>query len=203
MAAAQHRAVPWENQGIVGRSWVARDRIETGTLPSLRRPGPDRDGGVSPFYRSASYDGQPVSDSSSTPSTYRGTAGGNTGIDYATTFESDAPGPHVMLSALVHGNELCGAHCPRLPAARRRRPERGRLTLAFMKRRGVCPVQPCQPRCVALRGGGLQPPLVRRSAGRSPATASRLRRAREVRPLVDTADLLLDVHSMPARDGAG
>ena len=34
---------------------------------------------------------------------------GNTGIDYATTLDSGRPGLHVMLSAVVHGNELCGA----------------------------------------------------------------------------------------------
>ena len=34
---------------------------------------------------------------------------GNTGIDYATTIDSGKPGPHVMLTALAHGNEICGA----------------------------------------------------------------------------------------------
>jgi predicted deacylase len=34
---------------------------------------------------------------------------GNTGVDYVHTFESGKPGPHVMVSAVVHGNELCGA----------------------------------------------------------------------------------------------
>ncbi len=34
---------------------------------------------------------------------------GNTGIDYVTTLDSGRDGPHVMLSALVHGNEICGA----------------------------------------------------------------------------------------------
>ena len=34
---------------------------------------------------------------------------GNTGIDYVTTFDSGKPGPHVAVTAVVHGNELCGA----------------------------------------------------------------------------------------------
>jgi hypothetical protein len=34
---------------------------------------------------------------------------GNTGLDYVTTFDSEKPGPHVMVSAVTHGNELCGA----------------------------------------------------------------------------------------------
>ena len=29
---------------------------------------------------------------------------GNTGIEYATTIDSGEPGPHVMLTALAHGN---------------------------------------------------------------------------------------------------
>ena len=34
---------------------------------------------------------------------------GNTGIEYITTFDSGKPGPHVMVNAITHGNELCGA----------------------------------------------------------------------------------------------
>ena len=34
---------------------------------------------------------------------------GNTGIDYITTFDSGKPGPHVMVNAVTHGNELCAA----------------------------------------------------------------------------------------------
>ena len=34
---------------------------------------------------------------------------GNTGIDYVHEFDSGKNGPHVMISAIVHGNELCGA----------------------------------------------------------------------------------------------
>ena len=34
---------------------------------------------------------------------------GNTGVDYFTTFDSGHSGPHVVLTAIVHGNELCGA----------------------------------------------------------------------------------------------
>ena len=34
---------------------------------------------------------------------------GNTGIEGVWQFDSGVPGRHVMVSALVHGNELCGA----------------------------------------------------------------------------------------------
>ena len=34
---------------------------------------------------------------------------GNTGIPFVTTFDSGIHGPHVMVMAVTHGNELCGA----------------------------------------------------------------------------------------------
>ena len=34
---------------------------------------------------------------------------GNSGIDYIHRFEGAAPGPHVMITAIVHGNEVTGA----------------------------------------------------------------------------------------------
>ena len=33
---------------------------------------------------------------------------GNTGVDFYTSFDSGTAGPHVMINALVHGNEVCG-----------------------------------------------------------------------------------------------
>ena len=34
---------------------------------------------------------------------------GNTGVEFVTTFDSGKPGPHVMINAVTHGNEICGA----------------------------------------------------------------------------------------------
>ena len=34
---------------------------------------------------------------------------GNVGIDHVHRFESGVPGPHVLINALTHGNEICGA----------------------------------------------------------------------------------------------
>ena len=33
----------------------------------------------------------------------------STGVDFVHTFESGKPGPHVMVNAITHGNEICGA----------------------------------------------------------------------------------------------
>src|SRR5277367_5304043 len=38
-----------------------------------------------------------------------GYTAGNTGIPYVYTFDSGVAGPHVMINALTHGNEVCGA----------------------------------------------------------------------------------------------
>ena len=56
---------------------------------------------------------------------------GNTGVPYFSTFDSGTAGPHLMVTAVMHGNELCGAIT--LDALLRAgvRPKRGRLTLGF------------------------------------------------------------------------
>ena len=33
----------------------------------------------------------------------------NTGVDWIHTFDSGKAGPHVLIIALTHGNEICGA----------------------------------------------------------------------------------------------
>src|SRR5688572_21537256 len=33
----------------------------------------------------------------------------STGVEFVHTFEATRPGPHVMVNALTHGNEICGA----------------------------------------------------------------------------------------------
>ena len=120
---------------------------------------------------------------------------GNTGIDFVTTLDGGTPGPHVMLSALVHGNELCGAHALDYLLREEVRPERGRLTLAFMNVAAYARFDATSP--VASRYVDEDFNRVW-SAGvlDGPRDSVELRRAREVRPVVDTVDLLLDIHSM-------
>src|ERR1700674_2473888 len=54
-----------------------------------------------------------------------------TGTDFVHTFESGKPGPHVMVNALTHGNEICGALAVGRLLRQGVRPARGTLTLAF------------------------------------------------------------------------
>src|ERR1700681_2221809 len=56
---------------------------------------------------------------------------GNTGIDYVTTFESGVAGPHVLVTALTHGNEVCGAIALDRLYRAGLQPRQGKLTLAF------------------------------------------------------------------------
>jgi len=56
---------------------------------------------------------------------------GNTGVDYVHVLDSGSPGPSVMVQALTHGNEFCGAIALDWLFRERLVPARGRLTVAF------------------------------------------------------------------------
>ncbi len=120
---------------------------------------------------------------------------GNTGVPYVTSFDSGVPGPHVMVTALVHGNELCGAHALAFLFERGIKPRRGRLSLGFCNVEAFLrfdPANPAMSRYVDEDFNRVWDPPVLDGA----RTSVELRRARELRPFIDTVDLLLDVHSM-------
>ncbi|HEX3885099.1 MAG TPA: M14 family metallopeptidase [Stellaceae bacterium] len=120
---------------------------------------------------------------------------GNTGIDYVTTFTADQPGPHVLVCALTHGNEICGAIVLDRLFKAGIRPLQGKLSLAFNNVAAFHDFDPRMP--IASR-------YVDEDFNRlwSPATldgprkSAELSRARSIRRIVDQADYLLDLHSM-------
>ncbi len=59
-------------------------------------------------------------------------AAGTGAIPYIWTFDSGQPGPHVAITAIVHGNEPCGSLALDWMMRRETRPNRGKLSLAFM-----------------------------------------------------------------------
>ncbi len=123
---------------------------------------------------------------------------GNTGIDYVTTLDSGRGGPHVMLSALVHGNEICGAIALDFLFREAVRPRIGKLTLAFVNVAAYQSFDPQDPeasRFVDEDFNRLWDPAVLEGTRDS----AELRRARELRPVVDEVDFLLDIHSMQHR----
>ena len=119
---------------------------------------------------------------------------GNTGVAYVTTFESNRPGPHVMVNAVTHGNEVCGAHAIRFLFENDVRPTRGRLSLSFANVDAYLRFDAAAPfdtRFVDEDFNRVWDSAVLGGEGDS----AELLRAREMRPIVDTVDALLDLHS--------
>lgn len=123
---------------------------------------------------------------------------GNTGIDYLHCFDSGQPGPHVMLSAVVHGNELCGAIVLDQLLREALRPVRGKLSLGFMNVAAYQRFNPDQPEASRLVEEDFNR-VWDLSTLEGQRDSVELRRARALRPWVDTVDLLLDLHSMQHR----
>jgi len=122
-------------------------------------------------------------------------AAGNAGIPYAWTFAGPRPGPHVLVQALTHGNEVCGAIALDWLLRESVRPQCGSLSLVFAN---VAAYErfdakdPFASRCVDEDFNRLWSAAVLDG----PRESSELRRARELRPLYDRVDYLLDLHSM-------
>ncbi len=126
-------------------------------------------------------------------------AAGNGGIPYVYTFDSGAPGPHVMVAALTHGNEVCGAVAVKDLLDLGVRPRAGRLTLAFVNTEAYHRFDPADPDASRFVDQDLNRVWTPAILGDASRDSSELRRARALRPLVDTVDFLLDLHSMHER----
>ncbi|MEQ8804503.1 MAG: M14 family metallopeptidase [Rhodospirillales bacterium] len=126
---------------------------------------------------------------------------GNTGIDYITSFEAAEPGPHVMITAVVHGNELCGAIALDWLMKLGVRPKRGRLSLGFMNVAAYGRFDPAEPLASRFVDEDFNR-LWDAATLDGPRQSAELTRAREVRPFIDTVDRLLDIHSMQHATGA-
>ena len=124
---------------------------------------------------------------------------GNTGVEHVWRFDAGVAGPTVMLQALTHGNEPCGAIAldrllERLSAGALR-PVRGALVVAFANVEAYLRFDPGDPdrsRYVDEDYNRVWADDVLHGARDS----LELRRARALRPFVEAADVLLDLHSM-------
>ncbi|MDN7888386.1 succinylglutamate desuccinylase/aspartoacylase family protein [Burkholderia cepacia] len=120
---------------------------------------------------------------------------GNTGIDYLHTFDSGRPGKHVMILALTHGNEVSGAIAVDTLLAAGLQPVAGRLSLGFGNVGAYEHFS--AENADATRYLDEDMNRVWTPAALHGTRDSReLARARAMRPLLDTVDLLLDIHSM-------
>ena len=120
---------------------------------------------------------------------------GNTGIPYFTTLESGQPGPHAMVLAVTHGNELCGALAVAALFETGFRPARGRVTLGFANVAAFERFDPAEPGVSRYVDEDFNRVWDAATLD-GPRRSVELARARAMRPLIDTVDYLLDIHSM-------
>ncbi|MDM0022544.1 succinylglutamate desuccinylase/aspartoacylase domain-containing protein [Variovorax saccharolyticus] len=119
---------------------------------------------------------------------------GNTGIDYVHRFESGKPGPHVLVNALTHGNEICGMVAAAHLLDSGVRPKIGTLTVSFAHVEAYNAFDPEKP----FDNRQIVHNLNRVWSDEwldGPEDSPELRRARELRPVVAAADHILDIHS--------
>ncbi|MDP3165981.1 MAG: succinylglutamate desuccinylase/aspartoacylase family protein [Hydrogenophaga sp.] len=119
---------------------------------------------------------------------------GNVGIDYVHRFESGKPGPHVLINALTHGNEICGMVAATHLLDTGVRPLIGTLTISFANVAAYESFDQSRP----FESRQLVHNLNRVwSAAELDGTAEspELDRARVLRPVVAAADHILDIHS--------
>jgi predicted deacylase len=122
---------------------------------------------------------------------------GNTGVEGVWEFNSGRAGRNVLVTALIHGNELCGAWALKGLLEAGVRPEQGKLTLAFCNLEAFDRFDPADPDASRFVDEDLNRQwLVDRIE--SGSTLER-RRAGALRPFVARADWLLDLHSMHER----
>ncbi|HEV2097816.1 MAG TPA: succinylglutamate desuccinylase/aspartoacylase family protein, partial [Stellaceae bacterium] len=112
-----------------------------------------------------------------------------------TTFDSGVSGPHVLVTALTHGNEICGAIALDRLFGAGLKPRQGKLTLAFdtvAAYRSFDRRYPIASRFIDEDFNRLWDEATLDGSRQS----AELARARALRPFVDAADFLLDIHSM-------
>jgi predicted deacylase len=120
---------------------------------------------------------------------------GGAGIEGFVTRDGDGDGPHVALLSLMHGNEIAGAIALDRLLRAELRPTRGRLTFGFVNLEAFARFDPRQPTASRFVDEDMnrvwEPGVLD-----GPRQSGELTRARAIRPLIDTVDILLDLHSM-------
>lgn len=121
---------------------------------------------------------------------------GNTGIDYITRFEASEPGLHVMITAVVHGNEVCGAIALDWLFRKGVQPLKGTLSLGFMNVEAYHSFDRSDPSASRFVDEDFNRLWSAETLDDPARNSVELRRARTVRPYMDGVDVLLDIHSM-------
>ncbi|RAI55344.1 M14 family metallopeptidase [Roseicella frigidaeris] len=111
------------------------------------------------------------------------------------SFAAEAPGPHVAVLAATHGNEIGGAVMLDRWLRSGLRPRRGRLSLILGNLEALARFDAEDPTASRFIDEDLNR-LWDEETLAGGRRSNELRRARALRPLLDTVDLLLDLHSM-------
>jgi predicted deacylase len=112
---------------------------------------------------------------------------------YVHVLESGKPGPTVMMTALTHGNEVSGAVVVDALLERGLRPRKGALILAFSNIDAFHSFDPAKPFKSRMIDEDINRVWDRLD---QPPTTAEMKRALVLKPFVEQADLLLDLHSM-------
>lgn len=120
---------------------------------------------------------------------------GNTGIEGAWSFRANAPGPHLVITALVHGNEIAGALVLTRWLRAGIRPRCGTLSLIFANLAAFDRFDLEDPTASRFVEEDLNRVWSDEQLGGTRRSAE-LDRARALLPLIRSADVLLDLHSM-------
>ena len=120
---------------------------------------------------------------------------GNTGISGVTTLDSARPGPHVAVLSLMHGNELAGAIALEQLLRAQLVPTRGKLSFSFLNLEAFNRFDPARPTASRFIDEDMNR-VWDQAILDGPRHSIELDRAREVRPFIESVDVLLDLHSM-------
>lgn len=120
---------------------------------------------------------------------------GNIGLPGFTSLRSPTPGPHVAILALTHGNEIAGGIVLDRLLRQGIRPSHGTLTIGFVNLAAFARFDPAQPTASRFVDEDINRVWDEQVLS-GPRRSSELDRARQIRPLIDSVDLLLDLHSM-------
>ncbi|UOD49519.1 succinylglutamate desuccinylase/aspartoacylase domain-containing protein [Orrella daihaiensis] len=120
---------------------------------------------------------------------------GNTGVDFVWQFDSGKPGPNVMVQSLTHGNEICGAIVMEWFLSQGFKPQKGVLTMTFGNLAAFARWDPANPGISRYTDEDFNR-VWSDEYLKSNKNSAELERARLLLPFVDSADYLLDIHSM-------
>jgi predicted deacylase len=120
---------------------------------------------------------------------------GNSGVEHVHVFDSGRAGPTAMVQALTHGNEFCGALALDFLFRSNIRPARGKLVVAFGNVAAYARFDRNDPHASRYIDEDFNR-VWADEALFGTRDSIELRRARQLQPFVDRADVLLDIHSM-------